>query len=351
MAEIKKTNDKSLSTFRSYIKQAYPEINLIYGLDMAREPTKNLIEASIDRMKWQVRLRLDPQFEEKIDSLVKMAHINVDDPLKKLLDGVAEHEMGHWSRCPKDIVLAEMILSSISAGLKQAGFNEVRIVEATPYVANMFCDIVENVLVRDNAFREGRGIKYTAAAYTSSDKLSNPEFPDFYALFVDCQLKCAKPDEIFRDVGEKYAKGYSKLAEPSKKLLAAFVGGELADKAFSDRLTDDDIKKVKDTLSNESTWAGSARNFARIIAPFVKDEQKNMEQNISLMPMLDRFKNDEEFRKHMLQQGVKREHQGGAGGAEGLLERGNKAGNSMAYTKNTEVFDEIYRQVGGKDSA
>jgi len=344
--EAKKT-DASLDRIKSYLTQQYPELNAIYKLKFERGPVQQLVQASIDRYNWQISIKLDDSFEEKIAALSVKAKLKIDEPVEKALHFIAEHEVGHWKRCPKDMVYGEIGLSAISKGLKAAGLEEQRVVQLTPYVANMFFDVIDNTLVRNGQFREGAGIFYTSVAYTGNDQLSKPNFKDYYALFVDCQFKISKDGEEFRDVGEKYSKDYTKLKDVSKQLIETLLGNELAEKAIGGKLSEDDIEKVNYILSDENRWRESATQFAKIIAPFVKDEQKDMEQNVPLMPMLQRFKNDNGFRKRVIEQGLNREGQE-AGGGKPITERGSSAGNSITYATNFEVFDQVYRQASGQ---
>jgi len=340
MFRLLQKKDPSFDMARRYLAEHYPEFNNIYALRTSRKPSGDLFDASINRYTWSITLNLDPKFEERFLDIMNRTGRTVARPLETLVGGVVEHEVGHWNQCPKDIVYGEMILSSVSRGLKKYGMAEQDIVAATPYVANMFCDVVTNCLTGSKSFGIGRGLVYTVRAHAVS--ADNPSLEDYYVLFVDCQMKFRDPANPFRDIGRKYNSNYLNLEATSKRLLASVTSGAIADKAFGAELTDNDRKTAEAMLSKERNWSNASADFAEIIAPHILNKQQSMEENIKLMPIFRMFLRDERFRGRVLEQGLEREN------GKHALEESSNAGSTLSYINNTEVFDLVYRQAAGK---
>jgi hypothetical protein len=328
--------------------------DIIYKLDIVWKNTPQFFEAGIMPDDWNIQIVFSPGFEKTQLEILKDANIEIDAPVEKAIYAIMEHEYGHWNRCPIDTDIVEVVMSRICKGLQKGGIiDKGQVEQLTPLVSNMFCDVVVNgtAILSDNRFKEGATIFQTDRAYTASAQLSHdmtqanetgqgsdaqggqrqkwkPHFPDFFALFVDAHMKLARGDSTARGVAERYCNDYSKLQSTSRKLLVAMIGGELAEKAMADKLSDADARMAKRMLMDENRWAAAAEEFAKIMAPYLKKDIKF----IGIYPMdglFKKFKEDEDFRREIIRRGLLR-------------------GDPVEYVNDTEKLDEAYKQAAAK---
>jgi hypothetical protein len=178
-------------------------------------------------------------------------------------------------------------------------------------------------------------------------------------MFVDAQEKFMGETDKERRVAEQHVKDYSTVAPVSRALLGTLIGKDLADKAFAGKLTPEDKTQAVRVMRDEEGWAKAAYEYARIIGPYVKDQLKDMEQNIDLQTLLKKMAEDEKFRREVLKAGI-REKAGNSGGMKGTDDSddaqqqhgqgdGKKRKNSQfLYVREYEAFDQIYQATAGQ---
>ncbi len=261
----------------------------LYRLDFQRRPDPHIIEAEVDNMTWNMSVTVDTEIEKKLEKIAKDAKLKVQDPVATAMRGVVDHERGHWKICPMDLHYTEEMLNAVSLGLQREGFSETEVKQHTPYVVNMIADaIINGTHVEDPAFIDGRTVVYTSRAFTSdTTKLDRkPNFIDYMGMWVDLQMKLLGTDDEARKIAEKYVDNYRDIKDTSRQLLSVLVGNDIAQRAFDNKLTQQDRDNIPFILEDRRKWAEKSEQFARIIAPYIKNNQQDMEQNIQLMPML-----------------------------------------------------------------
>ncbi len=370
--------------------------DVLYKLNVERKETQNIFDASMNQRTWHIDVTVDPEFEEKLGKIARDSGLNISAPVQKALRGIVDHEMGHWELCPSDIVYLESMLNSVSKGLSSGGLSEQEVKQYSPYAANMFSDAVINCShMRDQDFSEAYGLLQASRVYTSpnSQKNGQPLISDYFGLFTDLQMKLVRGDKSLRELAERYVADYPALAKTSEQLLGILVGKELAKKAFSDSLTEEDMDDVAYILKDRSSWDKKSKRFARVIAPYIKDQIEDMKKNQPLMPMLSGVgepgnkskgsgNNDSEGSetkgsenaKRIIKQGLDRleseaegekkseEKEEGKEAAKGGKKEsdeelgrkigekvsGSQGGTEMGYAARHEVYDELYKRRAGQ---
>jgi hypothetical protein len=324
---------------REYLKKQGWDI--LYKLSITRENTEHLIEAAIDNYTWNINLRLDPNFEAKIRKIVNKEIINIVDPEKKTVAAVVKHEKSHWDACPIDIEYLEAILDGTSVGLKNSGlFDDNEIKQYTPYVANMFCDIIVNSIVglkeNDEDFLEGIELLYLQEACLARNsgqlilenilRRDNKNNVNYYAIFVDAQMKIYQHSERARSLAKKFGGDYEEVNKASKDVIKILTNEHIAEKMSEGKADETDKRFALQALEDRLHWKRKSMEFASMMAKYLKNNLDNMKRRIKLNPLIDKMTKDDNFRREVIRKGLEK-------------------GSSLLYTDDFEYFDEIYKSV------
>jgi hypothetical protein len=305
--------------------------DVLYKLSITRENTPQLIEASINKDTWDIRLTLDHNFEAEIRKIVEEEKINIVNPEKKIVAAALKHEKSHWEVCPIDIEYLEAILDGTSRGLKNSGlFDDNEIKEYTPYVVNMFTDIIVNSVIGlkeyEKDFLEGIELFYLKEAYLA--RKSNNE-PYYYAIFVDTQMKMYQNSDRARELAKKFIKDYSEVEKASRSAIKIFTNEHIGEKMFEGKADETDKKFAIKALEDRLKWKEKARDFAYLMSKYVKNNLDDIKMRIPLTPLIDKMMKDKDFRREVIRKGLER-------------------GSSLLYVDNFERFDEIYKKVASE---
>jgi hypothetical protein len=360
-----------------------------YLFKLGRERMAGLASARINRDSWIIELILNEDFESMQRSIAESAGIRFADLERKVVSMLLDHEHGHWRACPMDIGFLERILDGVSEGLEAAGFAKEEIEQATPEVSNMFMDAVVNggkMLRRDgDSFAEGLFTFYTDEAYKATlsggQRKGGPSYMDYYALFVDSQMKMAKGEEAglldslgnagrrilgkpekiasMRGMAQAYCANYrKKINGPSQTLLASLIGKELAEKAFRGKLSsDEDRRRALETLGDKRRWNSASRAYAKVMGPFIKDKesQQDARERIPKNELLRRFveggggspkkerANCGGGEESACDAGRKEPSEGDREFREAVISLGSRLGSRMSYVNRFESLDGAYR--------
>lgn len=290
----------------------------LYKLEMKRGRTKYLIEGGVDKYDWEINFVIDPGYENKVKEIVASEKLDIPRPEEKLAYNVAKHEFSHWDTCPFDVEYYEEILEGVSKGLDRAGFNKKDIEHYSFEVANQFMDIIVNSIAacKDKEFVVGRGLKYLTVAHANKKKCTKG-----FALFADCQMKLYQNQDFFRKLAERFCKDYKEIKEESKKIISLLTTNHISKKAFSNTLDEQDKEFVVEQLEKRDEWGRKAKEFAQIVAKYVKEMEEEVGDSFS-----ERFKKDEEFRREVIRKGLEKGHE-------------------LKYAGEFDVFDEKYMAV------
>jgi hypothetical protein len=305
--------------------------DVLYKLSITRENTPHLIEAAIDNFSWVINLVLDPEFETKIRKIVSEERINILNPEEKILAATLRHEKSHWEVCPIDIEYLEAILDGTSLGLKASGlFDGDEIKNYTPYVANMFADIIVNSVVGlkgyEKDFLEGIELFYLKEAYLAR---KNNKEPYYYAIFVDTQMKIYQNSDRARKLAKKFTKNYGEVEKASRSAIKIFTNEHIGEKMFEGKADETDKKFAIKALEDRLKWKEKAKDFAYLMSKYVKNNLDDIKMRIPLNPLIDRMVKDKDFRREVIKRGLER-------------------GSSLLYGDKFEIFDEIYKEAASE---
>jgi hypothetical protein len=296
---------------RDYLKSEGWDV--IYKLDVKRVREEHLINAFIDMDDWTISVRLDPQYERKLESCC--SGFKIDHVAERAACAAIKHEFGHWEKCPFDVDYFEEIMDGVSTGLKSAGIAKEKIPELTFPIANMFMDLVVNTLygLEDDEFRLGMYAFYLKEANLKKGGIGKG-YPDGYGIFVDVQSKLYQIGD-FRRLAEKFS-NYGKIKADSQRIVALLTNEHIARKAFSNTLDEEDKRFVKELLEDRSKWRRKAAKFAQLISKYKIDTQ--MDSSFTR-----KFKKDRGFRREVIKRGIEKGHE-------------------LLYAEKFDILDEIY---------
>lgn len=86
----------------------------LWRLELREEPLREIVEASIDCRNWTLCFRLDPKASQTLEAM------SISGAGQRLLvQGLVQHEVGHWEICPFDSEGQYLMLESISTVVRQ----------------------------------------------------------------------------------------------------------------------------------------------------------------------------------------------------------------------------------------
>ncbi len=320
--------------------------DIVYKLNVSRaaefkdgggQVHEQLVEAFINNLDWQINITFDRNFEQIAERTVSETGLGISNPAEKIVKFAIKHEMGHWEHCPGDTEYKEMILEAISQGLKKGGLSEDQIREKTGEVECMFSDIIVNGtnILRDldGSFTEGGATFYAFQAIKSQSQdmlkklVQNKQYEDYFAIFVDAQMKLVQGNDVARNLAKSYSKDYGVVGKESQRVLEAMIGKDLAQKVFENRLSEQERLDAARLLKKEERWRQMATEFGQIMAKYVKNQSNSdMRKMVHQAPQTKIRETDEQKRREVIRQGI------GKGG-------------EMLYADKYEVMDETYKQA------
>ncbi len=340
----------------------------VYKLTVDREKEmKQLFTGMMNSDTWELKIVLDEKFESKEAEVLAKTKLQVDEPYQKLARALARHELGHWMHCPLDASYVPLLFDAVSNGLKEASFDESEIAQSAPYVMNMFSDTLVNMLEgKDSEYSEGQTTIYNTFFYTGMDRSGH--VPEYFSMFVDTWMNFIGKSKVERNLVKDFAGDYKKVEAVSRELLESIMGKTLAERTISNSLNEVEREQVRDTLRDTSKWHKMAQDYARIMAPYVKDEAKDMEGRISLTPMIGKMmegegrkqmikkllegkgKEDQNKDKSQVQPGPGPEQNGDYDRARRMINKAKRHLDDpvMDNFQKYEVFDEAYKMAAGE---
>ncbi len=285
------TKNFSRDALRSIIESHLAKRNwdVKYKLSVDFEPRPEIAKAYIDLLRWNITEVIDPAVSSRLEAILMRENMRVDDPVRKFLCAVCDHEESHWSVCPYDRSDTESILFGIGQGLRSAGIPDKDVPLLTKDTFNLFADYVVNGVrgldTKDfPGYSEGLGLFYLNA-------LSLPASSATFTLFIDAQMKLwgsdasAPPAGIiasvlgrrgasFRTIAEKN-KHYSRRLRADAELLAkSMLPGDLGKEIFTQPISASGAEDAITDLLLRDSWERKARQFAQILAPYIKRDTK-----------------------------------------------------------------------------
>ncbi len=273
-----------------------------YILNYYEEETPHLIEGETDKYTFKIKIKVDPNIEEKIKRIVKKKNVKKD--LENLLYSVILHEDAHWRICPFDITYLEEILSGVSKGLIEVGFEKEKINEEKVFrIANLVCDIIVNVVCaskdQSNKFVKGREIKYFTECCL---------FPDEnFMAFVDSQF-CMYDHKYLKNIEKLYG-NKQKIRNVSKKIIEVLGGKKTAEIAIKRGLNEKELEMLANKIEDPENWYDIAKNLAKIFSnigegknsiPLNGEDDGREKLPFEINGFLKNLKKDEELRKELI---------------------------------------------------
>jgi hypothetical protein len=327
--------------------------------EVVEAQTPSLLTAGIEtRGKWKIHITVDPQ-ADKLDQILKnfnngavakllgrqkQNYFSGKDNLGNMLHTIIMHEIGHWKYCPFDIDSEEEIVSGVSEGLERAGFSKEKVQQYVFWVENMFLDIIDNVMNTYKARNDKRYIDGFLAFYAKAGLMQ--EYSDSMYIFVDTIAKLAVDDSEMREFAASFNPRASKLRQATNSSLKIFTEDALlAKKAMAEELSLEEKVRVYKAVGRKDGWHKKAIQFAELIAPYLKeDEKKNRKQN----SMTNESGNGQPQQSRQGSGKEKRNKQNSQSDFEEKMREfvkiGLKKGHNTDYAPSFVADDELYRQ-------
>ena len=157
-----------------------------------------------------------------------------------------------------------------------------------------------------------------------------------------------------RNLVSAYIEDYDKIREVSEELLGKLIGKTQAERAFSQTMNKSEIKEACKQLSDASKWHRMALEYTAVMAPYLKDKLKEMQQMITLIPMIKEFMDKESQARRKVLKGLLE----GKGDPDSTKKSGiGKNENVIKYHIDNpvmdnfteyEVMDEVYKSIAGE---
>jgi hypothetical protein len=346
-----------------------------YYFHLKEEETDHLLEAAVDKDTWDIEVKVDPKLRKKLPSIVReyckavkqyFTSLFEKIPDEQLIEDIilssANHEIGHWEICPFDRDYYADILAGTQAGLKDGGLKPEDTEDLQYRVSNMFMDVIDNVVnciqSKDPAkYKQGIGLFYLKEGMLALIQNPTQGFSAAYALFASTQMKMCADNEEFLYLAERFYQG-TDLAQLTAKALDIFLDGKIKITSLKD------IQKYKTRIAEELqkhierdkkgkvidvVWRRKAYEFAKLIAPLMKDMQEYVPESA----YSQKAKQDKGFRRDVTKRQLKRKGLG--------KPKGKKPGKSDKYSpgsgyskariptpQEVREYDQLYKQRADK---
>ncbi len=309
--------------------------DILYQSNIVRKDLdKDLMDANINMLKWIITVEFDNRFEEKVNNQNSKKGFYFDNPIKKTIEMVLEHEMNHWRICPGDIVYLEMIMDSVSKGLEDGGLKKVNIPAITPYVANFFSDIIINSIASTNKdYTEGFFLAYghrldviskKANTFFSSKNSSDSQI--IFEIFCDVQAKIFGNTKNERQIVEVESVSYDKVKDYVVNLLSILSSFKQTNEIYSKKIDDKNMNELLSRFKEESEWAPMAYGVAKLLAPLLNSvDDEDLEDICPLSGPIKEFVESKDYRKKVIETGIGK-------------------GSGLKYIKKFESYDEQYKK-------
>ncbi len=312
--------------------------DMLYQSNILRKDMDNgVIDAHIDMLKWVITLEFDNKFEEKIRYHNAKCGFNFDNPIKKTIEMVLEHEMNHWKICPGDIVYLEMLMDTVSKGLEDGGLKKADIPTVTPYMSNFFSDIIINSIASvDRNYTDGFFLLY-GQRLNSTHKQSifsqinkNSSNTDLvFDIFCDVQAKIFGNTVNERSIVEIGTSNYNRVKDYVTKLLCALSSPIHANDIYSKKIDAKSTDELLSKFKKEDNWGPMAYTTAKLLAPLFNNiNEEKLDEMFPLSGPIKKFVEDKNYRKMVVENGIGR-------------------GSELKYIKKFENYDEQYRKKAG----
>ena len=236
---------------------------------------ENIASGQIALQHQIITLNLDPNINDKLQDIFANTLSGVDF-VDDLIYMVIKHEKGHFEICPKDVYQDKMLYDLLYKELrdKDSSFRSLDTAtqsDTARYCLSIFEDIIVNLSNKgDKKFEDGWIFLYYPMF------LNNNKALNVFDIFVKLQAKFLnKPlahlfdlDLNSNSVNDEIKKKF--LEKISKDLLAAFVGKEIAEKAFEKTLNNDEVTDTISKLKNENNWRNMLLQFTEVISKYYK---------------------------------------------------------------------------------
>ena len=260
------------------LKEIVREVLVSEGWDIdynfvlnVRPNVLNTIEAVINIGSWVINLTIDSDLENKLAQAASEYKLDgsARDLAKNAIYTVLKHEKGHWEKAPVNVHFASLLWEGSSKGLALAGFPKEKIERYTQHAAMMIADVIVNTAyASDDRFVSG-SMTVFATRLILSKKLKNSISME---LFVDPQMKLLGRNEKEKALVEKQIANYDEVRNHSVALLSAFIGRQLAEKAFSEGLSVEEKKFALNMMQNPSNWEAASIRYAEVMGPFLSEK-------------------------------------------------------------------------------
>lgn len=338
-----------------------------------------IISASINK-DWKIQVSFDKDLE-KLEDLLRTKNrvnptgsfigylingktidlskyfVNRADIVSDVLYFHVAHEIGHWKYCPHDWDNHEDLLLGISNGLKNAGATKEEIEMHSQRVSNMFSDIIDNTM---SMYRDKRAEDFKfgfLGIYGAEGILAKANYSKDFAVFIDSICKLGLDSE-YKEFAYEFSKG-SEISPYTQKVIGVLTQNPtLTSKVMAENLSLEEKVEIYHELSDEKKWNQKANEFAQLIWPLLKEEQKKEEEK------------EKKEKKEQKQNKNNQNEQNGSGqkrpsyknkiaGENGhieefeakkkeLVQKSIEKGKLPLYADNLTLFDELYKRRAQK---
>ena len=239
-------------------------------------------------------------YEKEFENTIKKSGIYIDNALEKNISSIIEHEFSHWNICPESLEATLSVMSGIMKGLKNYGMDEAKAKNLSFNVANMFFDTIVNftLSVNNPEFAEGLYSHYINSCSNSNKSfLSSASIPKYFLLFLDSHAKFfGDVKNISSKVFEKYNKKNGDLIKPCQDLLGTVIGKSNAKRAIEGTLDINTKQQIKQEITNMYSWHNMAKDYAYVIAEYLKEETKqSIDNQMDLNSVLKKLRDDQDY--------------------------------------------------------
>lgn len=222
-----------------------------------------------------------------------------EDPLKDIMQMLIAHEEGHWKICPFDSEYFEDILAGSYEGLKESGFSSSSpddlfeksgLLNAMKHTMGTFEDIIVNSVlsIRDKENESiNRGHFLFDLTYICSPFFQATEFNTIYAD-VNARLSFYRP-ELYAPLTIGFVQGWPKLEKDIIRTINAFCPNiGLAYKVSDGTINSEEKISLARYMSNpkENRWYKMSKDYARVIGPYLKEEQDDIKDMVQQSPFM-----------------------------------------------------------------
>lgn len=223
----------------------------------AKEP----IKAHIRPADWHIEITIKEGYEPVRDEQTQayVERHELESPLETICEDVLYHECGHWELprgsgkgCPYDEEHHDAIQEAIHEVLESKGKEGM-----TSYVANAFEDVLVNTNARNHTEHRGQVLFWNEQGATHST------YGKFYDAFVQLNLALWGDRSDWR-ILRRWSTKDRHVRGAVKDVLAAWnVKGER------------DLPTLTTKLYDKNQWTRFAREFTRILEPFLEEPQEH----------------------------------------------------------------------------